>query len=381
MRHLLRWPGARLLPIFLIPMLLSAAPLQAAVSDTDALIQLLLQKGLITLEEAANLRAEVAVQKQEEKDQRKELPLEAGKPLQLSGYTQVRYRNDDSINDTFDIRRARLDLRGNFGSGFDYRLQADFAGSSAKLLDAGIGWRHDDSLKLTAGQFKIPFSQENLVASPKLETINRSQVVEALVARGKDVIGNQNGRDIGVMASGSFALFAKPGRLAYSVGLFNGAGINTTDTNERKDLVARLVVRPLNGLSFGSSFYTGRYTLSSAPTKEDVRQRFGLEVAYSKAPLLLKGEYIHGRDARIEKSGWYALAGFFVVPDKLQAVVKYDTFDPNRYASRNETGLATGGFNWILSKWTTLQVNYERKHETGTEVSNNALAGQLTLQF
>ena len=32
--------------------------------------------------------------------------------------------------------------------------------------------------------------------------IDRSQVVEALVARGKDVIGNQNGRDIGIQIGG-----------------------------------------------------------------------------------------------------------------------------------------------------------------------------------
>jgi hypothetical protein len=42
---------------------------------------------------------------------------------------------------------------------------------------------------------------ENLASSNKLEMIDRSQVVEAIVARGKDLIGNQNGRDMGFEAS------------------------------------------------------------------------------------------------------------------------------------------------------------------------------------
>jgi phosphate-selective porin OprO/OprP len=359
----------------------AATPAVAEVSETDALIQLLLKKGLLTQEEAAALRAELAVQKQDEKDRQKEFQVTSSKPLQLLGYTEVRYRRDETIDDTFDIRRARLDLRGALGRGFDLRLQAELAGSSAKLLDAALAWRHSDALKVTAGQFKIPFSQENLISSNKLETINRSQVVEALVARGKDVIGNHNGRDIGLMVGGTLAAGKTPGSLDYALGVFNGAGINTTDTNERKDLVGRLVVHPLAGLSFGGSFYTGRYTLPSAPSKGGVRQRVGGELAYVAGPLLVKGEYIRGKDARVEKEGWYALAALFVVPQKLQAVAKYDTFDPNVALAKNETAVGTIGVNWFFTKSAFVQVNYEIKDETGKEISNNALTGQLTLQF
>ncbi len=71
------------------------------------------------------------------------------------------------------------------------------------LLDAILGYKVTSSLKINIGQFFIPFSQENITSNTKLETINRSQVVEALTTRGKDVIGNQNGRDIGIQVSGS----------------------------------------------------------------------------------------------------------------------------------------------------------------------------------
>jgi phosphate-selective porin OprO and OprP len=355
--------------------------LYAGVSETDALIQLLLQKKLITPEEAAALRADLAVQKQEEKDKQKEFQVTASKPIQLSGYTQFRYRSDRTITDTFDIRRARLTLKGGLGMGFDYMLQSDFAGSSAKLMDAALGWRLNDAFKVTAGQQKIPFSQENLIGDNVMETINRSQVVESLVARSGDVIGNQNGRDIGLMVGGNFNLFGRPGLLEYAVGGFNGSGMNTADTNERKDLVGRLIAHPFEGFSIGGSFYTGRYTLPSALTKEDVRQRAGGEIAYLNGPFVFKGEYIHGYDARKEKDGWYALAAYTTGLHHLQAVLKYDTFDPDKSMSKNEENITTIGINCNCSKWAQVQVNYEIKDETGKEISNNAFTVQFQLQF
>ena len=369
-----------LIVMVLIGMFAGAAAL-AGVSETDALLQLLVQKGVLTTQDAAALRAEVAVQKQEEKDQQKEFQVVAARPIQITGYTQLRYRSDRTVTDTFDIRRARLRVRGGLGQGFDYMLQAEFAGSSAKLLDATLGWRLSDGFKLLAGQQKLPFSQENVQPDNALETINRSQVVESLAARSGDVIGNQNGRDIGVTAGGSFTLFKSPSGLEYGLGVFNGAGINASDNNERKDLVGRLVLHPFAGFSVGGSFYEGRYTLTSAPRRDDVRQRVGGEAAYVNGPFLFKGEYIHGYDARVEKDGWYALAGYTVIPDKIHAVLKYDTFDPDHNLSKNEENITTVGVNWIFNKSALMQLNYEIKDETGKEISNNAVTAQFQLQF
>jgi phosphate-selective porin OprO/OprP len=360
----------------------AAPPVLVAASETDALIQLLVDKGLITVEEAAALRSEPAVQKQEEKDLRpKEFQLTAGKALKLSGYTQARYRQADTIKDTFDVRRARLSLRGDLGSGFDYRLQADFAGSSAKLLDAALGWRYSEGLKVTAGQFKIPFSQENLQSSNKMELINRSLVVGALVARGLDVIGEQNGRDVGIMAGGTWSPGSRPSLVEYAAGVFNGSGINRTDPNDQKDLVGRLVVKPRSGLSVGLSCYEGRYILASAPDKRDIRRRLGAEFAYQAGPFLARGEYIKGQDAEIRKDGWYLLGGWMAVPGKFQLLYRYDAYDPDRDLDGNGSRLDTIGFAWYINKWVFLQVNYDRAGGRLEKTSSDAYIGQLTLQF
>lgn len=368
---------------WLVVSLLVLAPISfAAESEVDKLLDLLVEKKVLTTEDAAGLRADLAVKKQEEKEKQKEFAVVAGKPIKISGYTQVRYRQDKSINDTSDIRRARLDFKGDVTERFDYRLQADFAGSSAKLLDATVGYKFNPYIKLTAGQFKIPFSQENLTSSPKLETINRSQVVEALTARGTDVIGNHNGRDIGAQLSGNFWPKADSYLFDYALGVFNGAGINTSDTNEQKDVVGRLVFHPLKNWSVGSSYYRGRYTLSSAPTRKDDRNRIGTEFAYVKDPISLKGEYIEGKDGATKKDGWYLQAGYFFIPKKLQGVFKFDTYDPNSDTDNNETDVYILGGSWYFNKWAFLQVNYELKNEIKRkEIDNNALTGQLTLLF
>ncbi len=378
---------------WLLAVQLASATLSfAAESDVDRLLEFLIKEKVLTQEKATEFRADLAVKKQEEKETQKEFIVIAGKPIKISGYTQVRYQNDKSKNDAFDIRRARLDLRGDITERWDYRTQVDFGGGttssttgaqsySVKLLDVIIGYKVNPYLKLSIGQQKIPFSQENLASSPKLETINRSQVVEALTARGTDVIGNQNGRDIGLQASGSVFPKDDYNRLDYAVGIFNGAGINSGDTNEQKDFVGRLVYHPLKEWAVGTSYYSGRYTLSTAPTSKNDRDRIGVEFAYLKDLLSLKGEYIKGNDGATNRDGWHLQAGYFFIPKKFQGVFKFDTYDPNTKLKKNETNVYTIGGNWYFNKWAFLQVNYELKDERGKEIDNNALIGQLTLQF
>lgn len=368
---------------WLVVSLLVFVPLSfAAESDVDKLLDLLTEKGVVTKDDAAGFKADLAVKKQEEKETQKEFNVIAGKPIKISGYTQLRYQflDEDGKIDSFDIRRARLDIKGDVTERFDYRLQTDFAGSSAKVLDATAGYKVNPYLKLTAGQFKIPFSLENLASSPKLETINRSQVVEALTARGKDVIGNQNGRDIGIQASGNFWLSGDRSLADYALGIFNGSGINASDKNEQKDFVERIVFHPLKGLDIGGSYYDG-YGNWGSPAKNQNRDRIGFEFAYLYESLSLKGEYIAGEDGATEEDGWYLQTGYFFIPKKFQGVLKFDTYDPDTNVAENKTDVYTFGANWYFNKWAFLQVNYELKDEEGKEKDDNTLIGQLTLQF
>ncbi len=59
----------------------------------------------------------------------------------ISGLVNVRYQYNGATDaHGFDVRRARLDFRGDLAPRATYRLQVDLAGTP-KILDAYLQWR------------------------------------------------------------------------------------------------------------------------------------------------------------------------------------------------------------------------------------------------
>jgi hypothetical protein len=375
---------------------------------TDDLLNLLTKKGTITQTEADSIRTTYAAKQRDNNARLDSFPLSLGRLLRLSGYTQVRYQNyqQSGKNNEFDIRRARLDFQGDFSSKWNYRLLIDFVGStgatgtaptggalvSPTLLDGFIAYKPFDFLKITAGQFTIPFSLENVTQDRTLETIDRSQVVTALVARKGDAsnglvdsIGNQNGRDIGIQLSGSFIRIENRYLADYYIALLNGAGINTVDNNSSKDIDARIVLHPFKILDIGTSYYNGFDRFTSSPTKNQNRIRWGAEAALNLNLLSVKGEYIKGQDGNsnpINHEGWYMQGSYFLWANHLQGVFRYDVYDPNTVKLKNDVTSTyyVFGLNYFFNVWTKLQVNYSRRTES-TNINNDVFTAQLQLAF
>ena len=349
---------------------------------TNDVLNLLIKNKTITQEEADSIRAEAAIKQQDLDANKKSFPPSASRPIQFSGYTQVRYQFLEQTGkiDGFDIRRARLDLKGNISPYFSYRFQADLAGT-AKLIDAYAEIKLYDYLNITIGQAKIPFSFENLSSSNKRESIDRSQVVEALVARGTDIIGNQNGRDIGVQVGGSLIKHERRFLLDYRIGLFNGSGINQADKNKNKDIVGRLVIHPLTALDFGGSFYSGVGNFGTPAATNQDRNRYGFEFNYEYQRFFVRGEFIEGKDGAIKRNGWYGQTGYFLIPAKLQLMLKYDVYDPNANLSKNiSTGYLIGA-TYHFNTWSRIQAGFTVYKEEGTEVKNNVGVIQYQIGF
>src|ERR1700744_6156987 len=211
--------------LLLTAALLSIAALAGAQTNNDVL-NLLTRKGTITQAEADSLRKAYNDQQSRTDSHLDSFPLRLARNLDLSGYTQVNYLNfqqGGKING-FQIKRARLDFQGHFSSKFDYRLLIDFVGNSGAngsaptggvlvsplLSDGYITYKPFTWLNIKAGQQIVQFSLENLTQDRNLELVERSQVVNALVARKGDSgnglvdsLGNQNGRDLGIQLNGS----------------------------------------------------------------------------------------------------------------------------------------------------------------------------------
>lgn len=349
---------------------------------TNDILNLLIKNKSITREQADSVRAEAAVKQKDLDGNKKSFFAATSRLIQLSGFTQVRYQflQQPGKIDGFDVRRARLDIRGKANPFFSYRLQGDFAGTP-KLIDAYAEIKIAYYLNFTIGQAKIPFSFESLATADKMESINRSQVVEALVGWNTDVIGNQNGRDIGVQAGGSFGKYANRFLFDYKIGVFNGSGINVADKNRNKDIVGRLIAHPVKGLDFGGSFYSGVGNFGTPTATNQDRNRYGVELNYEYKRFFVRGEFIEGKDGAINRNGWYAQTGYFLIPAKLQLILKYDIYDPNTAISKNTTTAYLIGGTYQFNNWSKIQAGFTLNKEEGPEINNNFGVIQYQISF
>jgi len=358
--------------------------------STDDVLNLLIQRNVVSQKDADSIRAEAAIAAQANLAKVKAFPINAGKKITIAGYTQVRYQvlEETGKIDGFDIRRARLDVKGVISPYWSYRVQFDLAGTP-KLIDAYAELKLNDYFNFTIGQAKIPFSLENLTSSNKLELIDRSQAVEALVARGKDVGGNQNGRDIGIQLGGTILKLKDRPVVDYRVGIYNGSGINTADNNEKKDYAARLILHPVTGLDISGALYNGsRFvpevktgTVVTTPSKNVDRNRYGFDLNYDLKNLAIRGEYVHGTDDVTDRQGYYIQGGYYFLEKKLQLIAKYDFYDANKAIAKDASTWYVFGANFNFNTNVRLQANYTVKQEEGTSIDNNFASIQFQIGF
>ena len=364
----------------------------ATAQSSDDVLNLLIQKGLVKQNDADSIRADYAFKQQEVKEKRKLFNVLSSRNINIGGYTQVRYQSLQELGkaDGFDIRRARLDIKGNFSAEWEYRLQTDFA-INTKIIDAYFVYKPFDYLKITGGQFLIPNSLESTTSDSSLETIDRAQI-SGLTGRNKDALGDQNGRDIGLQVSGSlFKTTENRFLLDYYLAYFDGQGINIAgDKNESKDIAVRVVAHPYQFLDFGVSYSNG-YDCWTTPATNQDQIRIGADVAVNYNDFSIRAEYlqaqqgtyiVNGLNRDLLKDGWYAQVGYFFLPKKLQFVAKYDTYDPTKNNPKNDiTSFYTLGANLYPNSFVKFQVNYKHKSEQGFSINKDEIIAQLQLKF
>ena len=304
-------------------------------------------------------------------DDTRESPVTTAlKSLTLSGYLQVEAADWDKGVDTFSLRRARPTLSGELLKSLKFKISVDLVKSPA-LLDALVEFEPSKALGVRFGQFLVPFSLESVTPTAELDMINRAAVIDTL-SPGRD--NGSSGRDIGAVFYGTYSI------LEYTGGLFNGAGINKSDTNSHKDWAGRLVLRPFKFLALGGSLYRGRQSATATdPLLKRDREGFDAALVFRRASV--KGEYLHATDDVVSKSGWYVQGGFFALPAKLQALVRYETLDPDRSVAGDAKNSLAFGVNWFIRGRTKLQVNYEIHTLQGGGHDKSGLLAQFQAGF
>jgi len=318
--------------------------------------------------------------------------------LVLGGFIQVNFEDGDvsafegrfgqtAIKDRFRLRRARLNLTGDFAEQFDFKLEGDFGQSDGtsgnrtafSATDVWVNYHQFPAAQVKIGQYKAPFGLEQLTPDTSLLTIERTLPTGAITPD----------RQIGAELWGKPFTSILPKQkdlLNYYAGIFNGNGRNiTVNDNNNFMFVGRLELQPFKDvfgkgsfLKLGGDVLNSRdeqgvnisqssnllvnsdgslspFTLPSA----DERTAWSVDAWLRMGPFDLIGEYlqehVEGRTvngvppafSNFTTDGFYVTGAYYFIPKKLQAVVQWQYLNPGQ---RGNDGLYSilGGLNYYI---------------------------------
>ncbi len=294
--------------------------LGAHAQSNDALLDVLIKKGVLTKDEAASVRKEAADAKPADTTTSLR-PLEAyaeteeGKSaldrmlddklksrskdkwyekVKLAGYTQVRYTslmnqsgavlnvpNDGSARDreSLRIRRGRIKFSGDVAERLYLYAQMDFAASvgggfgvQMRDLYGDISLDADKEYRIRLGQSKVPFGFVNLQSSQNRAPLERADALNSALENERDLAAFfywtpkrvqdrfKEIKKLGLKHSGNYGMFG--------FGVYNGQGPNRNDVNGLVHTVVRASYpfQLKNGrfLEVGAQAYHGEFQVSTA---------------------------------------------------------------------------------------------------------------------
>jgi len=291
--------------------------------------------------------------------------LWAQDPFQIHGYIQGRYTDREDADDRLEIRRARLMIFGGPLPNFSYNLQADVA-HVPYLLDASVTWKLSESCRLTAGQFKTPFSAESLAPDNLDIPIERARAVNSL-APGRD--DGVQGRDTGIEASGRI------GRLEYAVALLRGQLIVNSPAVHYRATAGRFIVHPFRGLTAGGDWY-GSFSVSSGAPK----RRADAEASYQRGPMRLAAEQIFARDGVLQRRGGYGVASWRLARG-WESLARADWLTTNTAKPNSPSVVYVAGVNFYWRKYVKVGINAGAQHDQGPRGFSSVVLAQTMLSF
>src|SRR5437899_3563726 len=330
--------------------------------------------------------------------------------LVLGGYIQVNLEDGDvsafegrfgqtALKDRFRLRRARINLTGDFAENFDFKVEGEFENSDGissnrtdfSGTDIFVNWHQFAEANVKVGQWKAPFGLEQIHPDPSLIIIERSLPTGAITPE----------RQVGAQLWGKPFTNIWPAQkdlLTYYAGIFNGNGRNVSvNDNNNFMYVGRLELMPFKGKIFGqdASLKLGGDVLNSRDDKgtnisqtlnllvnadgslspyvlpgADQRTAWSMDAWLNIGPFDLIGEYlaedVDGRTvagkapgfANFDPSGWYVQGSYFIIPKKLQAVVKWESLEPDQVDDDNIHSITAGLNYYIHGDSIKLMANY-----------------------
>ena len=315
----------------------------------------------------------------------------------IFGYVRTWHQtNFEDNSNEFALKMSRIGIKGNLSDKLSYRLFVDFsrlgklssdsetidgnevvtdvsATFSNYLLDAYAAFKPVDGLTLQLGQFKIPFSTENLLSAAGIPFVNRSLLRS---------YGTPGLRDLGFMATYGNKL---PLPFKVQFGLFNGSGQNKSENDLTTNYSTRLVLDVVKGLQLSGNYYGG--VISGAETSF---MDFGAE--YNSSGLWAAFEYatrnIELASVDNKSNSYFAYLLYDIDIDSelipiIQPGFRIETADPDDSIDDNEISRYTFGLNFILTKkkQTHIRVNYEKYDMADGSANPDKLIIEFQIKF
>ncbi len=288
-----------------------------------------------------------------------ELPAPAPKSilrsLKFAGYAQIHAelggepdRRFTDVDNRIFIRRVDIGVSGELSHGFAFKTEAELSsgslgeksGHTPRLTDAYVTWAATDQFGLKIGQFKSPFGRAQLMSNTKLPLVERPLSSDSLTVS----------RQVGIAAEGS----ADPGiPLTYSLGFFNGTGANNSfTTNSEFMTVGRVAAQVWSNDKSVWDIATNAYHYDPATAGRDRRIGWGIDTRFKFGRSETEAEYLQLTTDRTglptaTAEGWWITSLWNLAP-QWQAVLRFDSYDPNTDLAGDDTTAWTFGGNYLV---------------------------------
>lgn len=256
-----------------------------------------------------------------------------------STFTYHNQKENGSVDNSFFVRRARLDFIFDYLDKYQLFIEIDGRGGRTELVLAQVDIEYIDNHKIEVGKFITPFSPENLRSSRALSTVERYTGLNSMfLLPGLDT-------QYGIMFFGKFD------KLGYYLSITNGNGKasdNLAENNNAKDLQLRLEYNLTDEFKFGGSFNLADelsqelklvdHTFEKFNTAKITGRRNGYlgYAEYENKSFLLRGEaflFQFNNDLSSEQQienfiGGYGEIGYFIsgsYSHGLQLIGRYET--------------------------------------------------------
>lgn len=295
--------------------------------------------------------------------------------LTLWGYAQTGYTFKETSGvrtNALDVTRIILMAKGELTSKLSFFIMFDAA--KGELHEYYGEYAFCPALKLRIGQYKQPFTLESLISPTIVSNISFDNSVLYMAGIATDGCqGNHVGRDAGIMFTGDFLKYKSWKLFNYSIGVFNGPGMNQKENNSQKDVIGQLNVTPIKDVMFSTSFILGTgHAQTASPygafkAGDDYkRNRWSCGTEIKTKPLYARSEFMIGNDGGIHSKGYYADLEFHVLP-KFDVIVDYDYLKKNNALAGSVVKAYTAGIQyWVYKRCRILSEYQHTDPKTGS---------------